>query len=187
MRRWLGLIGLVAGCLVGGWLVSGCAPVVHTDFDRSFDFTQLKRYEITPVDESDSGFEMLSGALVGERVRVALDKALHGRDFIAAKDADFRIGYRFDGKREGYGDSSFYYRPTIGGAGFTWSDPLRYREHEILVMTISIYDSKPASRLLWRGAAEEIWSKSSTDAEYLDALIDSLVTTIMQRFPPAAR
>lgn len=178
--RAMNLIALAAGLLM-----AGCAPVIHTDYDRSFDFAQLKTYTLLPITDAHDQTGMLGGSLVNARVRNALDHDLRAKGFSSSDRADFRIEFRFDSKREGYGDGgAFYHRPGLGGSGFGWSDPLRYREHEILVMTISIYDAREKTHLLWRGVAEDIWSKADTDAAYLDALIGGLVTTIMQRFPP---
>jgi len=169
-------------------LLSACAPAVHTDFDRAFNFGTLKSYALMPAEPSQAG-PLLQGPLIDKRLNQALQNGLIANGYNKSSHPDFYVRYRLATKTEISGGSGLgyglgYFGGNMGVGMHSGGYP---QQSDKAVLTISFYDGKDQSILLWRGVTEKRISKHNTGAGYIDRLIDELVDVILSKFPPVRK
>lgn len=167
------------------WL-SGCAASVQTDFNEQFDFSSLKHYLIRIDDQQSSGNPLLDGPLVQQRMLRSLNAVLKEKGYSPDEQPDFIVTYLLKNKREVESRSGMGYGVGfVGGAmGFGISSGGGVTVYNKALLTISIYDARDPSLLLWRGMSEKRLSKGDTSAEDMDKLIHGVVANILSHFPP---
>lgn len=167
-------------------LMNACAPAIHTDFDRDFNFSQLKTYALLTENHPNTGIDLLDGPLVSKRITKSLNDNLQAHGYINSANPDFYVVYQLGTKTErsralepGYGFGYFggYYGRGIYSSNF-------YNEYKKAVLIIRLYKDRDKSVLLWQGLSEKTLQKSSTGAAYIDKLIHQMVTSILKKFPP---
>jgi len=172
-------------------LLAACAPAVHTDFDRGFDFSQLKNYVLLTEEQSNVDRTMLGGPLVSKRITESLNNIFQARGYSKSPSPDFYVSYQLETKTiqsralglgYGYGLGYFgdYYGRGLHGSNY-------YEEYEKAVLIILLYKDRSKSTLLWRGLSEKKLQKRSTNAKYIDSLIHQMVAEILKKFPPKNR
>ncbi len=167
-------------------LMNACAPIIHTDFDRDFNFSQLKNYELLTENHPNTGLDILDGPLVSKRIIQSLNVTLQAHGYINSSSSDFYVVYQLETKTErsralepGYDFGYFggYYGHGIYSSNF-------YNEYKKAVLVIKLYRDRNKSVLLWQGLSEKKLQTRSTDAAYIDKLIHQMVTSILKKFPP---
>jgi len=166
-------------------LLSACMPAVHSDFDRTFNFSALKSYALMPTVASHTG-TLMSGPLISKNISQALQDALAAKGYSKSTHPDFYVRYRLTSRavirsspRLGYGLGYFGGNMGLGMYGGGYAE-----QYEMAVLTISIYDGQNQSALLWRGVTEKAMSSASTGADYINSLIKELITAVLNKFPP---
>ncbi len=170
-------------------IFNACAPAVHTDFDRSFDFTLLKNYALLPENQSNTGLAMLDGPLVGKRITQSVNDILQAKGYINTSGPDFYVSYQLGTKTEhgrepgpvyGFGYFGGYYGRGLHGSDF-------YEEYEKAVLIIRMYRDRNKSVLLWKGISEKKLPDRSTGAKDIDNMIHQMVMRILNKFPPEGK
>lgn len=179
MKRYF-LIALSAGVL------SGCASTsVKLDYDKSADFSGLKKFAWENATQPTTGDPRIDNDLSDERVRNAVDSILVSKGFVfaAQDDADFLVAYFVDFKRSlssssasvGVGRSS---HGRYGGVSYGGS----VSETEQGLLTIDIID--PADqKTIWRGVGTGSTYSGSNPDKATQKINDS-VASILRKFPP---
>jgi len=167
-------------------LFSGCAPSVHSDYDRTFDFTTLNHYTLTGSGSMRTGNPILDGPLVDQRLRRSLHSALRAKSFSSAETADFHVSYQLRSKTETDSDSDLGYGlGYIGGnVGVGLSSGGAAYSYETAVLSVSIYQGAGQKNLIWQGVAKKALKERSTGPDYMDSLINTLVGAVLKPFPP---
>lgn len=167
-------------------IASACAPIVHTDFDRAFNFGNLKKYALLPAEQTNTSNMMLDGPLISKRMTQSLNDTLQANGYITSFSPDFYVGYQFGTKMEYSGGSGLGYGVGFFGnnVGLSMYNGGFLEQDEKAVLTISIYDDRKKSVLLWRGASEKTLNERSTSAKDIDKLVHEMVTVILSKFPP---
>jgi len=169
-------------------LLHACAPTVHTDFDRSFNFSNTHYYKILPDMLSQARNSILNSTLVSKRIRNSIHDQLTSKGYQASNNPDIYISYQLDTRFShdsrqsglGYGIGG-----SIGGNfALGVSSGFAYEEYQEVSLTISLYQDEEKSILLWRGTSEKELKKSSTNPEYIDQLIGDMVVAILALYPP---
>jgi len=183
LLKFMGLILLLT-------IFNACAPAVHTDFDRSFNFTLLKNYALLPENRSGTGLARLGGPLVSKRIIQSLNDSLQAKGYInASSRPDFYVAYQLGTKTEhgrepgpvyGFGSFGGYYGRGLHGSNF-------YEEYEKAVLIIRLYRDRNKSVLLWKGISEKKLQDRSTGARDIDNMIHQMVTGILNKFPPESK
>ncbi len=169
-------------------LLQACTPSVHTDFDRSFNFSNTHYYTILPDTLPQTSNSMFNSALVSKRIRNSIHDQLTSKGYQTSNNPDIYIVYQLatrfshDARQSGFG---YGLGGSIGGNfGLGINSGFAYDEYQEVSLTISLYQDEEKSILLWRGTSEKELKKSSTKPEYIDQLIDNMVTAILAAYPP---
>lgn len=142
------------------FLVAGCTPKVHVDYDTGADFSRLRSYDWLPSPAPPAEAPSYSDrTLMERRVRSSADAALQARDYLPARaQPDFQL------------NSFFVLTPGY------------YDPEEVVTLVIDVVDPR-SNVLLWRGTRATGLHRSDT-AEERDMRIDTAVRAILNRFPP---
>lgn len=171
-----------------GVLLVACGTTVNVDYDASANFAAIKtfRLETSPVKVSDD--PRIDSSLMQQRVVSAIrttlvDKGLREEPV----QPDIRVSYRIDVKQQIESDPSgvsvgvgtFSRNVGIGiGYGFPLSDVESY---DSVMLILDLHS--PDDRLLWRGSDTRRLDPGSTPESHT-RLINDLVTSILDKFPP---
>ncbi len=170
-----------------GWLImpvllillSGCASVV-IDYDQQARFGQYDTYAFMPREE---GKEYLS--LDAARIERSLNRELGARGMRSTLPEEADILVRYDIETEIRNESSGfsyglgYGRGAYGLGVVTAPDSYQIREGKLVVEFVRP-DDKQA---IWRGAGRRNLTEEMKP-EARQALIDTLITDMLVKFPP---
>jgi hypothetical protein len=171
------------------------AQPVHTDFDDTVAFSEMKTYawlESDLTDLSDSGLDVQA---INGMIREAVDRQLVARGLSLAAGgggADIHVMYHATVERRmqvtsiqmppPQGDlNRWYYRPPPPPA-YRGSSSTEMYEYDAGTLVLSMLD--PATeRPVWKGRIESAVARNRTD-EQRRARIDEVVGALLADFPP---
>ena len=166
-------------------LIISCASIygVEHDYDKGFDFANLKTYDWMKIPEK-ADIDSLSA----QRVKKAVNAELKGKGLMMTSDnPDFLIAEHL-GKKDkihitdwgyDYGpyDRYWYRYPAPGGVSV--------QEYEEGSLILDFVDAK-SKKMIWRGAAKAVVDPSDTP-EKREKLINEAVQEILKNFPPKSK
>jgi hypothetical protein len=194
MRSLLICLCLICALLLGG---TGCAnqPSYGFDYDRSFDFSQLKTYrwydDVVPSREAD--YRQYNSSDKRIREAVAAEMRQHGIVESRTGQADFLINYSIAREEQRVERISGYDRGMHGGAaigtygsavsvGYSTGPSVRvYTEGTAL---LDVIDVKTMS-LVWRGTAQGRLKDDRTMADKRRATV-AVARELLAEFPPSS-
>ena len=166
-----------------------CSSTVNVDYDKSFNFNQLKSFRIQEKPIRISPDTRVNSPFMQQRVFKEINAAMLKKGFVKNDiNVELEIKYYLDIKTEveSYGSEfsvgfgSFGHHSSVGfGVNFP---PEESRSIDKLVLTIDIF-FKQSNKLVWRGSATELLQNGSTPESYT-VLIRQLVAEILNKFPP---
>ena len=167
-------------------LLVGCSSKPYIDYDTGFDFTTARSFYIIPTEIPDE-------PLMGPRVAAAINTDLVAKGLSAApsrEQADIAIGYSISAEEKpnnsrisiGVGTGG-YSRGGGASVGGSVSKPIG--SDMLLYNTVQI-DMFPgdSDSLIWRSS--DSFEIKGVDAQKKSEAAQSLVTRILQPFPPGA-
>lgn len=162
-------------------LLSGCASVV-IDYDKQARFTGYTSYAFMTPSE---GRDYLS--LDAARIERSLNRELAARGLqpVLEEEADILVRYDIEteirNESTGFSYGLGYGRGAFGLGVMTPPDSNEVREGKLVVEFVTPKDK----RAIWRGAARRNLTESMRpDAR--QALIDQLITEMLEKYPPKA-
>ncbi|BES70473.1 DUF4136 domain-containing protein [Marinobacter nanhaiticus D15-8W] len=162
-------------------LVSGCASIVHTDYDAGASFGNYQTWAFAP-NEGKSGFLSLDGA----RVENAIQREMRGESLTQAEPdaADLLVSYRVE-DAEKLETRGFTYGFGLGRGnfGFGLSTPPDVREVKQGKLVVELVD-RTSERVVWRGVSRRYLDESQSPEDRIE-LIDEVVTAMFDRYPPS--
>ncbi|HMK38155.1 MAG TPA: DUF4136 domain-containing protein [Bacteroidota bacterium] len=173
---------------VSAVLVLGCSNIsVTTDYDREFNFKQLKSFEWLGMAKNSTSANaetaMLQNGLIDKRVRATVKSQLEAKGLKENPDsADFFIMYHAGTEKKvnvtdyGYG-YGYGYGGRWGGGGV---DVQQYTQGTLI---LDFVDPKTKT-LLWRSVATGALS-STPDPSTADQKVHDVVSQMLSDFPPA--
>ena len=183
----LSVIALAAIALPLAACSSG--PTVQSDFDPSFNFSQLNTYSWAV--RTDAGKDpAVYNNIIETRVKEAVNQALQAKGFReASSDPSFLVAWhgainqqhsvQTVGTSYGYG---WGWYGGWGGPGMSTSTTYVNTWDEGTLI-IDIVDPKE-NKLVWRGAAQGEVNKNQNDPETAQKNLNSAVDKMMATFPP---
>jgi len=169
--------------------LSACSSTANIDYDKEFNFAQLKSFRIQEKPIRISSDTRVNSSFMQQRVVQEINTSLLEKGFVKTnKSPELEIKYFLDLKRElerydsgfSVGFGSFGHRSSIG-LGFNF--PLdESRSIDNLVLTIDVFSTK-SNKLIWRGSATEFLESGSTPETYT-TLVRDLVAEVLSEFPP---
>ena len=160
-----------------------CSSVSYkSDFDKSTDFSQYKKYTWFAGEQPDD--ELSKNPLVKKRIHESVDKVLKQKGFsqVEEDDADFVVVIHGGTKER----MQIY---NTGGIG--WYDPwwgayggrtdVSYSEEGTLIIDMVDAEKKELS---WRGMATAA-TKNHSKTEDMQKYFDEVVEKTLEDFPPA--
>ena len=173
------LFALLLACLA-----TGCSSLeVHTDWDQSTDFSQLKTYSWATAVQPDTGNAQIDDDLFDERIRRAVDQDLSAKGYqkLSAGTPDFLVSYKITVKDQTDVDSM----PTLGYGGRWAGGGEVFTVHYQMGTLFLDLKSTATGKLIWRGIATDVVEPSKTP-EKGDAKIINSVDAVLANFPPGA-
>ncbi len=177
-------------------LCSACSSLsVRTDYDPTFDFTQLRSYAWLESGKGVSKDARVNNDLMVNAVRVAVEENLAKRGFVKGNmaSADFVVSWlgAIDTKLQNDTIDHFYssygYGPLHRGS--SWNDSgapvVAVNEYEVGTIMVDILDPVQ-HKLLWRGTGQGRIKKDEKP-EGVTLSINEAVSAIMKDFPVAEK
>jgi len=179
------------------FLCTACSTVsVNTDFNPTYDFTQLKTYSWVNDGKAPSSDTRINNDLIIDRVCSAVEANLAARGFVKVNDsaADFKVSWHgaiekklrvdtIDHFYSPYGYGSLYRDPFWAGRSTMRTSTVR--EYEVGSILIDILDPV-AHRLIWRGSGSKMLS-TQTNSKETTQRINEAVAAILKDFPPVKK
>jgi Domain of unknown function (DUF4136) len=164
---------------------------VNTDFNPTYDFTQLKTYAWLDTGQAPSSDARINNDLIVDRVRAAVEKTLAAKGYVKTESAsaDFMVSWlgaidkklqveSIDHFYSPYGYGALARDPSWGGGMRTTAT----REYEEGTLVVDILD--PAQhKLMWRGTGKNRLGKKD-DPEAVTQRINRAIAEILADFPP---
>jgi hypothetical protein len=174
--------GLMFVILAG--LACGCSSIsVATDYEPSFDFTELETFAWLPEPPRPAGHALIDSPLFGARVREAVNAELARRGYRKAElaDADFLLQYYASTKTVTKIDTvhRYHYGRRWHGTGYT---DTTVREYDRGSLVLDIVDAE-SRELVWRGVGEARLYENRTPEERSERMREA-VESILDEFPP---
>lgn len=164
------LCSIIFACL-------GCSGInTRSDFDRKYDFKQLKIYEWLEVSKGENVRH-----IDVERVRRAVNKDLKFKGFqLATGRADFLIALSIGTQHRStvVGDNSGWDRFS-GGTGPRSARVVNYEQG---TLKLDLIDRK-TMKIIWQGEARAVLSKRPSPRK-VEARINEAVGKMLRDFPP---
>ena len=174
--------------VLGVLLLTGCSSVtVRRDFDRSMNFSTLKRYAWQHADQPATGNPRIDNDLIDDRVRTAVEQSLEAKGYLPAgnAEADFLVAYFMEYKQR-IGGSTISF--GIGGGSYNRYSSVGYNtlisDYDEGHLTIDMIRPENGKNF-WRGVGIRA-AYDSADPEKTTKIIESAVSQILKRFPDAA-
>jgi hypothetical protein len=179
------------------FVCSACSTVsVDTDFNPTYDFTQLNTYSWVDNGKAPSNDTRINNDLIIDRVRRAVESNFAARGFVKASNqaADFQVSWHgaiekklqvdtIDHFYSPYGYGSLYRDPFWAGGSTMRTSTVR--EYEVGSIIIDILDPQQ-HKLIWRGSGSKMLSGES-NSEKTTQRINEAVSAILKDFPPAKK
>lgn len=171
------------------FFLSACSSTANIDYDKEFDFNQLKSFSIQEKAIRISSDTRVNSPFMQQRVVEEINTTLLQKGFYKSdKNSELEIKYFLDLKKEferydsgfSVGFGSFGHRSAVG-VGFNVPAE-ESRSIDSLVLTIDVF-SKQSNKLIWRGSTTEFLESGSTPETYT-TLVRTLVAEILNEFPP---
>jgi hypothetical protein len=164
---------MVAGAILIGFLaaVSAQAQSVQSDFDRSFNFSNLKTFGFA-VQRRRANDPLAGDSLNNERIRMALESQLIANGYRREnEDADFAIVYHVTTKEKLSVQDYGYGPPRFWGSRNIHVD--QYSEGTLLVDFINV----KTNQVIWRGRAS-----GTLEMKGVDKKISKSVEKLVKQF-----
>lgn len=176
--------------LAAALTLAACGPTlkVHTDYDKSVDFTRYKTFSIYQNDSSSSAISPLNQ----QRITTAVVAAMQRKGYQqASSDPDLlinpvtivknKIALSSNTDYYGYGG---VYRPYYWGTGLGVSSTTNYniQNYKDGSLIIDVVDAN-TKKLLWQGTGNSEIDKPLKDP---DTEVPAAVNKILAGFPPGA-
>ena len=169
--------------------IFSCSSTVNVDYDKNFNFNQLKSFLIQEKPIRISPDTRVNSPFMQQRVFQEINTAMFKKGFVKKdKNIELEIKYYLDIKKEieSYGSEfsvgfGSFGRHSAVGFGLHFP-PEESRSIDKLVLTIDIF-LKQSNKLVWRGSAEELLENGSTPESYT-VLVRQLVSEVLNEFPP---
>jgi hypothetical protein len=163
-------------------LFTACAQEpVSVDYDQGAYLKTLKNYAISPPAQGAGGFQSLDNS----RIEAALRTALTSRQMkeVPADKAEFLVSYRVEQDRQlDNSGVSFGFGVGSGGLGVGASTSPPTREVIEGKLIVDVIDPQK-KQVVWSARANENLKESMSPAKR-DELINFLVSSMFERFPP---
>lgn len=173
--------------------LSGCAsgPTVQSDFDPSFNFSQLSTYSWAARTEQGKDPAVYNN-IVASRVKEAVNQALKAKGFReVSSDPSFLVAWHGAINQqhsvETVGTSYGYGWGWYGG----WAGPGMATSTTYVnswnegTLIIDIVDAKE-NKMVWRGSAQGEVDEHKDDPQAMQAGLNDAVTKMMATFPPSS-
>lgn len=166
-------------------------PQVQSDFDPSFNFSQLSTY--TWAARTDAGKDpAVYNNIVESRVKEAVNQALQAKGFReVSSDASFMVAWHGAinqqhsvetvGTSYGYG---WGWYGGYGGPGMGYGTSTTYvnswNEGTLIIDIVDVKENK----MVWRGSAQGEMDEHRDDPQAMQQGLNDAVTKMMATFPP---
>ncbi len=172
--------------------LAACSSVkTSSDYEKTTDFTQYKNF--TWIDTSAGGISKMATPMMDTRIRNSIEQQLVSQGY-QKTDAGSDLYVNYSVLTEDKVDITTHNLYGGYGAGWGWRGGYGYRgvqpgftdvdvrEYKSGTLLIDFID--PASnKLIWRGMGSKR-IPSSTTPEKLDKLVNTVVESILNNFPP---
>ena len=189
MKRFI-RFGFIAVLLV---ICGACSTLsVNTDFNPSYDFTQLKTYAWLDNGPLPSCDARINNDLVIDRIRAAVERTLAAKGYVKTENgaADFMVSWfgaidkkiqlqSIDHYYSPYGYGALYRDPFWGG-GMRTTTAIEYEEGTLVVDILDPVQHK----LMWRGTGIDRLS-GNKNPEEVTRNINTAIAAILADFPPS--
>jgi hypothetical protein len=160
-----------------GLLACGTATRVNYDYDQSYDFTGLKRWDWMADPAQGGAAAVARSPLVDARIRAAIERELAAKGYArdeGAGDVDFHVAF-LGGTDEKVDLTTTYY-------GYRWRVPVtEARQYTEGTLIVDVVDAE-RNELVWRGTgAAEV---HAGDPDEVTKQVDQVVMEILKDFPP---
>lgn len=178
------VIRLLAICAL--LTLGACAydPVV-SDYEPGRDFSQLSSYAWLPEAERRVADPVADNALMGSRVRAAVDQALEARAFRPVSqgaEPSFYVSYMVSMATK----VDVQATPAVGGihpwGGWALANDVWLSEYQALTLVVDVLEPRQ-KHLIWRGSMEIRFDERSSP-EHRAERIRKTVDRILAKFPP---
>lgn len=167
--------------------LSACSTLkTNSDYNPSFDFSQVKTYAWVQKKVGDSAYHL--DGLMDQRVRMAIAQQLRlkGLTLTNANDADVLINYLTKvNKRFNVNTFNTYYgyHPYFGpGWGGMAGGQTTVREYNVGTLIVDMINNQ-THQLIWRGSAEDTIRQETSPQARTEA-VNKSVAALFKAYPP---
>ena len=161
---------------------------VSQDYEVRTDFSKFRSFDWAPLPQKKTGDARLDNALMGKRIRNAVEHTLIQNGYPKASEGkpDFHVAYHWSVKTMLESDtiiteSRWGGYPFWGGAGYE----TYIHEYYEGTLIIDFFDAD-TNKLLWRGAGFRRVTQYSDPQKTTEA-INKTVDEILKQYPPKVR
>lgn len=182
--------------LVSGFLLSACATVgMHSDWDKTADFSHLRTYQWTSESQKKTGNPRLDDPALDMRIRKIVEEVLAVKGYQKQESGlpDFWVSYyaAIEGKLDirVVGDP-LYRTPNVrrdgsvdfNNEGLLGAPNIFKTPYEEGALILDIADSK-TQKLLWRGTMSGVVERYRSPEER-ERRVKSSIGKLLKKFPP---
>lgn len=167
------------------FFLGGCASPARIDYDRQVSFPDIKTFQWQACEHVES--LLWSGQLMDARLKNSITSVMQSKNLSQSDEAsDVVIKGCFVDKQEvEQSGVRFGIGWFKGPFGLSTSVGTNLTTADYLALVINVYSPKD-ERLIWRGSFQRRVNSSYTP-EYLDTLVQELVSEILSNFPPTKK